>query len=307
MKMSWDSFSEKTNVGLNGKISPSTIKQYNIGLHTYEKVIAEMKTIYENVPDAYPITEEKIRNSLEFYRQQHPNTTYAYLKQIVASISYYFRLNNLPNLTLSESVSNYLFSLKRQMHTEPPKAKLPFTQEIMCKLAENVNLDFQGIRFITMASFCFYGFLRISECCNLQKNDAQLNSNGYLTVKVSASKTDQEGKSCTIFIYESNTTYSAIKWFTEYQKFISSVSGSNLFGIDQRRFRILLKNNLKQIGLNITKYSTHSFRKGAASCAAKNGIQDCQIKAMGRWLSDCYQRYTAVTMQEAGEKITKLI
>ena len=139
MKMSWDSFSEKTNVGLNGKISPSTIKQYNIGLHTYEKVIAEMKTIYENVPDAYPITEEKIRNSLEFYRQQHPNTTYAYLKQIVASISYYFRLNNLPNLTLSESVSNYLFSLKRQMHTEPPKAKLPFTQEIMCKLVKFSN------------------------------------------------------------------------------------------------------------------------------------------------------------------------
>ena len=113
MKISWDNFSEKTNVGLNGRISPATIKQYNVCIRTYERAIEEMKSIYENVPDAYPITEEKIRNSLEFYRQQHPNTTFAYLKQIVASISYHFKLNNLPNLTLSESVSNYLSSVKR--------------------------------------------------------------------------------------------------------------------------------------------------------------------------------------------------
>ena len=82
----------------------------------------------------------------------------------------------------------------------------------------------------------------VSESCNLKKNDVQLNHDGYLTIKVSASKTDQEGKSCTIFVYESNTSYSAIKWFTEYQKFISFVPGPNLFGIDQRRFRKILKN-----------------------------------------------------------------
>ena len=118
--------------------------------------INEMKSIFENVPDAYPITEEKIRNSLEFYRQQHPNTTFAYIKQIVSSISYHFRLNNLPNLTLSESVINHLSCVKRQMHTDPPKAKLPFAQEIMIKLAENVKLDdFQSVRFMAMASLCF--------------------------------------------------------------------------------------------------------------------------------------------------------
>ena len=54
-------------------------------------------------------------------------------------------------------------------------------------------------------------------------------------------------------------------------------------------------------------YSTHSFRKGAASEAAKAGIQDCQIKAMGRWSSECYTVYTAVKMIEAADKISSKI
>ena len=39
------------------------------------------------------------------------------------------------------------------------------------------------------------------------------------------------------------------------------------------------------------KYSSHSFRIGAASAAAAAGIPDWQIQALGRWSSDCYRGY----------------
>ena len=73
-----------------------------------------------------------------------------------------------------------------------------------------------------------------------------------------------------------------------------------IFNITDRSVRYNPKKQLTKLGINSTNFSTHSFRKGAAHQAAKAKINDCQIKAMGRWLSNCYQTYTSVLMVEAG-------
>ena len=38
-------------------------------------------------------------------------------------------------------------------------------------------------------------------------------------------------------------------------------------------------------------FSSHSFRIGAATVAARNGIPDHLIQALGRWTSNAYQLY----------------
>lgn len=48
---------------------------------------------------------------------------------------------------------------------------------------------------------------------------------------------------------------------------------------------------LSSIGLEGSKYHGHSFRKGAATSAATSQIEDHLIKRLGRWSSDCYNRY----------------
>ena len=40
-----------------------------------------------------------------------------------------------------------------------------------------------------------------------------------------------------------------------------------------------------------TAYSGHSFRSGAATTAATQGISDTTIKMLGRWKSSAYQVY----------------
>ena len=38
-------------------------------------------------------------------------------------------------------------------------------------------------------------------------------------------------------------------------------------------------------------FSSHSFRIGAATVAARNGVPDHLIQTMGRWSSNAYQLY----------------
>ena len=52
-----------------------------------------------------------------------------------------------------------------------------------------------------------------------------------------------------------------------------------------------LKKKIQQVGLDSTNYSTHLFRRGAASWALKCGVPECMIQIMGDWKSNCYKLY----------------
>ncbi|XP_071113127.1 integrase/recombinase xerD homolog [Haliotis cracherodii] len=47
--------------------------------------------------------------------------------------------------------------------------------------------------------------------------------------------------------------------------------------------------------LNLHLFSSHSFRIGAATTAAINGVSSKQIQEYGRWKSNCYSKYIRIT------------
>ncbi len=49
--------------------------------------------------------------------------------------------------------------------------------------------------------------------------------------------------------------------------------------------------HLSLAGVDAARYTGHSFRIGAATTAAANGVNDATIQILGRWKSDCYTRY----------------
>ena len=67
-----------------------------------------------------------------------------------------------------------------------------------------------------------------------------------------------------------------------------NISGNIL---TRRYFVDSIKNVIANLGLPSDKYSGHSFRSGAATTAAKSNVPDHLIQTMGRWSSNCYQRY----------------
>ena len=55
-----------------------------------------------------------------------------------------------------------------------------------------------------------------------------------------------------------------------------------------------LRLGLKEAGVDDSKYCSHSFRIGAATTAAKVGIEDSVIKTLGRWESLAYLQYVKI-------------
>ena len=52
-----------------------------------------------------------------------------------------------------------------------------------------------------------------------------------------------------------------------------------------------LKAALSRAGLDNSLYNSHSFRIGAATTAAAQGLEDSLIQTVGRWRSDAYKVY----------------
>ena len=55
---------------------------------------------------------------------------------------------------------------------------------------------------------------------------------------------------------------------------------------------------LQQAGIPSSQYSGHSFRIGAATTAARNGMEDSLIQTLGRWKSEAYKIYIRIPRQD---------
>ena len=65
----------------------------------------------------------------------------------------------------------------------------------------------------------------------------------------------------------------------------------NRVPLAKSRFTKQVQATLTQAGIEASHYKGHSFRIGAATTAAANGLPDHMIKKLGRWSSAAYQAY----------------
>ena len=79
----------------------------------------------------------------------------------------------------------------------PLNAKQYISKEIMESIIklDSVSLETKALIFIL-----YYGFIWISECVNLRYKDISYDTEGRMVVLIPFSKTDQTGKTVTIFI-----------------------------------------------------------------------------------------------------------
>ena len=93
----------------------------------------------------------------------------------------------------------------------------------------------------------------------------------------------------------------------EHQAAFSVISSTGPVPVTYPQFNGKLKQLIQACGLNPDDYSTHSFRRGGASCAFRAKVPDSLIQLQGDWASDCYKRYLEMGLVDKRDVSLKLI
>ena len=158
-------------------------------------------------------------------------------------------------------------------------------------------------------TLAFFGFLQSSEyvvpstktydkAVTLSPKDIVMRKN-TIQVTIKASKTDPFRVGMSIFITATGYPICPLQALEKYLYYCKCRKGplfqfSNGHYLTRQALASIVKKGLASYGISPSAYSTHSFHIGAASTAAAAGIPDSLIKSLGRWRSDCYQRYLRI-------------
>jgi site-specific recombinase XerD len=117
---------------------------------------------------------------------------------------------------------------------------------------------------------------------------------------IKQSKSDEEKRGNFVYIFNLPSPIQPYQALFSYLQYRSSQSTSPLdpLFVDDRNhpatrfwFQEHLKLTLIQSGIPAERFSSHSFRIGAATTAAKKGLSQQQIQDLGRWSSDAFKSY----------------
>ncbi len=201
-----------------------------------------------------------------------------------------------------------------------PKPRLPITPAILRKLKQvwKVSCENHDTKMI-WAACClgFFGFLRCGEMtvpndegydqsCHLSYRDLAVDHQdkpNTIRVRIKASKTDPFRKGVDIFLGRTGTDLCPVTALLNYLCIRGSSHGPLFVFADGKllsrsRFVDWLRKGLRKAGIDPTIYCSHSFRIGAATTAAKKGVEDCIIKTLGRWESSAYLQYVRLSRDQ---------
>ena len=178
-------------------------------------------------------------------------------------------------------------------------------------------------------AFClgFFGFLLAGEFtsspqspneCALSADDVTIDwrcEPQILTVFLRRSKTDQFGAGSHIYLGRTGTSVCPVTAVLEYLSIRQSTPGPHFIFHDDTplsRPQLIshLRHALSLLGMNVSNYSGHSFRIGAASTAAAAGLSDSCIQKLDRWRSTAFKSYirtSTSSLAAMSEVLSKVI
>ena len=232
--------------------------------------------------------------------------SFSHISKTLAGISFFCRLRGFPPCTAYFSVKQALKGYKRAHFV--PDDRRSISLDLLgklCEIASSVCFSgFESLLFRTAFVLAFHGALRISELLPKSKrggsgilvDHVRVDPTG-IQLWLSRSKTDALGKGVGIRLAANNDkSICPVDTVSRFLSIRPPVPG--LFLVHQNggpltkyQFDAVLHKCLKNLGLQNMRISSHSFRIGAASEAARRGVCESAIKEMGRWKSNCFRIY----------------
>ncbi|XP_067653261.1 integrase/recombinase xerD homolog [Haliotis asinina] len=235
-----------------------------------------------------------------------PRTVRAY----ISALCTWNRLNNLINhcehfLVRKDIIGMHKIKVRRDIRKP---ITFPILQRIVGVLPAICRSSYEAQVFKSAFTLAFFGFLRVSELVcssqaddsktSLQINDVSFSGEG-LTLRIRFSKTDQFGRGTLLSISPTASELCPVRALSLYLASRPRTSSQLFVHFDgspltRYQFQAILNKSLSHVGYDATQYTSHSFRIGAATTAAINGLDESIIQQYGRWTSCAYQGYIRI-------------
>lgn len=218
--------------------------------------------------------------------------------------------SSLPRLRMVQAGIKRVHSLSS---TETQRIRLPITPAILRQIQSfwSSRAADPDIKMLWAAAvLCFFGFFRAGELMIPSQNSFDqakhlswsdvavdnLQSPKLLKVKLKQSKTDQLRQGVDVFVGKTGCPLCPVTGVLAYMAIRGDQPGPFFkFGdnkpLTKSSFTHEIRAALQAIGLPYQNFAGHSFRIGAATAAARAGIEDSTIRMMGRWSSSAFLAY----------------
>ncbi len=186
------------------------------------------------------------------------------------------------------------------------RERQPITRDILLKLISRFDQTaFEGANLHAAFCLAFAGFLRMGEFTydkvesdfsswNLTRGSVSF-SEDRLFLVIPSCKTDPFRRGIILTISAANDDACAVaslnSLFTRFPKANNQPLFANQVGTFSRNYVTKkLQEEVRVLGYE-WNYTSHSFRRGAATSARLAGLSEDEVQLLGRWKSNCYRLY----------------
>ena len=282
-------------------ISPSSRRTYQQGQRSYTEFCSHF-----GFP-RFPLSEHILRLFTAYLAR---SLSFATIQTYLAAVRHqhieYGFQSNFENMHL---LRNLLRGVKRLKGSSVRPKRLPITINVLKAIKNSLRRSNHNNQdqLMLWAAFttAFFGFLRSSEfCCPTQNSfdprttllveDVSLGPS-VATINLKVSKTDPFRNGQLVRLAATKGSICPHRALMKHLR-NGQPRNSPLFRFSNGSYltrQTLTRelNNLVPATGQKSSFTSHSFRIGAATTAAAANIPDWLIKVLGRWSSDCYQRY----------------
>ncbi|KAL5509536.1 hypothetical protein EMCRGX_G004926 [Ephydatia muelleri] len=272
-------------------LAPSTHRSYDCALRRFNSFCVQY-----NVSDPFPVTEKlfcycstKLAND-GLAPQTIKESSLPVLKRV---------LDGIRRTRASDCRASYI--------------RLPITVGVLRQIHIALGADISepdGLAFWAIATSAFFGFFRLGELLmgseteyspanHLSWGDVALDTKvaaNIVKILLKKSKCDQFGAGADVLLGHTGCLLCPVAAMIGFINIRGSSAG--YFFIDgarkpitKPRFVAQLRGYMKAAGLPSDQFAGHSFRIGAATTAARAGIEDSMIQTLGRWHSAAFLSY----------------
>lgn len=271
-----------------------------------------LNSIFNSVHTSLPISSHMLAVFIGYMYDNHyaPSTVSSY----VSALCYSHKSLGFPDPTKAFFIVQMIKGYSKL--GSRLDSRLPITLPILHRIIESSSQlaisRYSCCQFQAMCSIAFYAFLRIGEMTSTSGKKDIVPLQVHQLVKL----LDHTKRVVALKVVFGNfkhnynqlpycieitrqPSFCPVLFLLEYLTLRGDRPGPLFINLDNSSvsrgsFTDLLSLSLKSFGLNPQLYKGHSFRIGAASFAAEQGLSDAQIRALGRWKSHAFLKYIRI-------------